>query len=267
MLRLILDEGIEPDEGGNCPRVLIACRKNTDCSAPSQGRILREGVGVIYGATNATISSAQPSARLRSRHRQRSSGNNPRARRDGQLPWHSNSPDRYGGPPHPRLSDQAARNRAHRKNLLSWAICFCTSSIATRPRPDRFPDRLVNSPSLLVLNKSDLPEHGDWEATRRIADFVSDQRRLRRTGRENYRAHYTKNLRAQSAVAINTRHRDCLRRAQTRSTNARAASAEGTSPEYFRYDLNAAISAIGEVIGEVDTGGRARFRLQPILHR
>jgi tRNA modification GTPase len=60
------------------------------------------------------------------------------------------------------------------------------------------------------------------------------------------------NLRPESAVAINTRHRDCLRRALESCDLARAAMGQGISPEYVAVDLNEALRAVGEVIGIVD---------------
>lgn len=59
------------------------------------------------------------------------------------------------------------------------------------------------------------------------------------------------NLGAESAVAINTRHRDCLRRALESCDRASRVLSEGASPEYLIVDLNEALRAIGEVIGSV----------------
>ena len=60
------------------------------------------------------------------------------------------------------------------------------------------------------------------------------------------------NLRPESAVAINTRHSDCLRRALESCDRARVAVAEGVSSEYVAVDLDQGLRAIGEVIGAVD---------------
>ena len=60
------------------------------------------------------------------------------------------------------------------------------------------------------------------------------------------------NLRPESAVAINTRHRDCLRRAVEACQRAHSASTRGISAEYLAVDLNEALRAVGEVIGAVD---------------
>jgi tRNA modification GTPase len=60
------------------------------------------------------------------------------------------------------------------------------------------------------------------------------------------------NLRAESAIAINTRHRDCLRRALESCDHARTALGEGLSGEYVAVDLDEALRSAGEVIGVVD---------------
>jgi tRNA modification GTPase len=53
-------------------------------------------------------------------------------------------------------------------------------------------------------------------------------------------------------VAINARHRDCLRRALESCNGARQALRQGTAPEYVAVDLKDALRALGEVIGAVD---------------
>ena len=56
-----------------------------------------------------------------------------------------------------------------------------------------------------------------------------------------------------SAAAINVRHQRCLVRARESLAAARAALAAGTSPEFVALDLRAALDAVGEVVGGVDT--------------
>jgi tRNA modification GTPase len=60
------------------------------------------------------------------------------------------------------------------------------------------------------------------------------------------------NLKPESTLAINTRHRDCLRRALEACARATTAQAEGLSSEYAAIHLNEALLAVGEVIGVVD---------------
>jgi tRNA modification GTPase len=60
------------------------------------------------------------------------------------------------------------------------------------------------------------------------------------------------NLKPESALAINARHRDCLRRALESCDRAATSQAHGLSPEYTAIHLNEALRAVGEVIGLVD---------------
>jgi tRNA modification GTPase len=60
------------------------------------------------------------------------------------------------------------------------------------------------------------------------------------------------NLKPESTVVINTRHRDCLRRALESCNRARMAMRDGLTTEYVAVDLNEALCAVGEVIGVVD---------------
>jgi tRNA modification GTPase len=59
-------------------------------------------------------------------------------------------------------------------------------------------------------------------------------------------------LRSESTVAVNARHRDCLRRALESCERARQALHQRMGPEYVAVDLKDALHALGEVIGAVD---------------
>ena len=56
----------------------------------------------------------------------------------------------------------------------------------------------------------------------------------------------------ESTVAINTRHRDCLRHALEACDRGRETMKSGLAAEYIAVDLNDALHAVGEVIGAVD---------------
>ena len=64
------------------------------------------------------------------------------------------------------------------------------------------------------------------------------------------------NVPAESAIAIRTRHRDCLRRALEACEQARHSFDQGIAPEYIAVDLRAGLDAVGEIIGTVRRVGR-----------
>ena len=113
------------------------------------------------------------------------------------------------------------------------------------PQPRDFAERKTAAHEILLLNKSDLPEHPDWAgvAALRISCLREDglagleDRILQEIG--------AKKISAESGVAINTRHRDCLRRALARCDAARAVLEQG---ELAANDLKAALGAVTEVI-------------------
>ena len=119
-------------------------------------------------------------------------------------------------------------------------------------RPPYFDQGTRNGGEIVVLNKSDLSEHGDWtnfEAIRiscatGVGVTELENELLTRIGRQN--------LLSESAVAINTRHRDCLRRALEACDRTATALHEGIALEYVAVDLNDALRALGEVIGAVN---------------
>jgi tRNA modification GTPase len=60
-------------------------------------------------------------------------------------------------------------------------------------------------------------------------------------------------LTGESAVTINLRHRDCLRRARESCVCAREALAQNVEPEYVALDLDEALRPLGEILGNVDS--------------
>jgi tRNA modification GTPase len=118
------------------------------------------------------------------------------------------------------------------------------------PRAFDFESRAsATAPRLLLLNKSDLPEHSDWAGidALRISCVTEDglagldDAILQRLG--------TNQLQAENSVAINLRHRDCLRRALEACEAAAETFRLNHSPEYAAGDLRAALAAVVEVIG------------------
>lgn len=120
---------------------------------------------------------------------------------------------------------------------------------ASEPKPPGFEADHGETKTLLLLNKSDLPEHPDWHDLKalRISCVTDngltgfDERILTTIGASH--------LEAESSVAINLRHRDCLRRAEEACERADATFGANHSLEYAALDLRVALEAVTEVIG------------------
>jgi tRNA modification GTPase len=120
------------------------------------------------------------------------------------------------------------------------------------PKPPDFETRSTNGAEIVLLNKSDLPEHKDWKNVNALRISCATGEGLPQL-EQKILGHIAKeNLRPESAVAINTRHRDCLRRALEACDRAVATMSNGLAPEYIAVDLKDALHALGEMLGTVD---------------
>ncbi|HEU0210278.1 MAG TPA: tRNA uridine-5-carboxymethylaminomethyl(34) synthesis GTPase MnmE [Candidatus Udaeobacter sp.] len=250
------EEGIEPDEGEMLFTRLDSVREEIAAllATADQGRVLREGVRVvIYGATNAGKSSLLN--RLLGYERVIVSDTHGTTRDTIE-----EAVNLEGVPI--RLLDTAglrdSENDLEREGIArtekSLQLADLRLHIADRnaPKPAHFNGRAREPNEILVLNKSDLPENNDWKdaPALRISCATGDgMLELQREILTRIRQH---NLRPESAIAINTRHCDCLRRALESLDRAQTALAEGLSGEYLAVDLDEALQSVGEVIGVVD---------------
>jgi tRNA modification GTPase len=119
------------------------------------------------------------------------------------------------------------------------------------PKPPGFDDQPRSDRiELVLLNKSDLAEHPDWKQHDALRICCLTENGLRGL-EEAILARISQNhLRPESALAINTRHRDCLRRALDSCELVRTTMEDGLAPEYMAVDLRAALRAVGEITGE-----------------
>ncbi len=221
------EEGIAPDAGEKLGARFASIRSKLEelLATANRGRILREGVRVvIYGPINAGKSSLL---------------------------------NRLLGYERAIVSDIPGTTRDTIEEVInlrkSLELADLLLHIVDRnaPKPPDFGQPASEQGELLLLNKSDLPEHPDWRdcTALRISCLTEDG--LRDLEEKILEGIAQRNLRAQSAVAINTRHRGCLRRALEACDRARTAFEEGISAEYFAVDLHSALDAVGEVIGAV----------------
>jgi tRNA modification GTPase len=108
---------------------------------------------------------------------------------------------------------------------------------------------------LLVLNKIDLGEHPAWRERPAVRISCTEERGLEALEsaiEERLLGPATGASRSWS-VAINTRHQECLRQALEFTKAAEAALGRGTPPEFVAEELRAALDAVGDIVGRVET--------------
>jgi tRNA modification GTPase len=120
---------------------------------------------------------------------------------------------------------------------------------ASAPRPNELVD---GDDIILVLNKTDLPQHDDWKSATGVriscttaVDFSELERAiLDQIGLGK--------LQPETGFAVNARHADCLRRAGDALDRAIANLRGDATPEIVAVDLREALRATEEVIGASD---------------
>ena len=259
------EEGISPDEGETLCVRLDSIREAIAAllATADQGRVLREGVRVvIYGATNAGKSSLLN--RLLGYDRVIVSDSHGTTRDTIEETVNLKGvPIRLLDTAGLRTSESEVESKGIMRTEKSLQLADLRLHIADRnaPKPPHFNGtdlpavasaEAAASNEIVVLNKSDLPEDKDWKSFPALRISCLTGEGLPELQSEILARIRQQNLRPESAVAINTRHRDCLRRALESCDRARAAMDEGLSQEYMAVDLDQALRALGEVIGIVD---------------
>src|SRR5262249_1586666 len=257
-------EGISRDEGESLCIRLDSIREAIAAllATADQGRVLREGVRVvIYGATNAGKSSLLN--RLLGCDRVIVSDTHGTTRDTIEETVNLEGvPIRLLDTAGLRTSESEVESKGIARTEKSLQLADLRLHIADRnaPKPAHFNG--TNLPAvasaeagasneIVVLNKSDLPEDEDWKSFPALRISCLTGEGLTELQTEILARIRQQNLRPESAVAINTRHRDCLRRALESSDRAAAAMGDGLSAEYIAVDLDQALRAVGEVIGIV----------------
>jgi tRNA modification GTPase len=125
---------------------------------------------------------------------------------------------------------------------------------ATLPAAESAVELPASDRILTVLNKADLGVHPDWPAGEGIRlscasgaglDLLRHAiREALDLGEADWGEH---------AVAINTRHRDCLRRADELLVAADVLLESGAAPELAALELRGALEALGEIAGKIDS--------------
>ncbi len=250
------EEGITPDADETLSARLNSIREEIAglLATADQGRILREGVRVvIYGATNAGKSSLLN--RLLGYDRVIVSDTHGTTRDTIEETVNLEGiPIRLVDTAGLRTSASELEREGIARTEKSLQLADLRLHIADRntPKPAHFEERNPDSNEIVVLNKGDLPENSDWKDIDALRVSCRTGEGLPELQKEILARVTKQNLKPQSTLAINARHRDCLRRALESCDRAAEAQADGLSQEYAAIDLDVALRAVGEVIGVVD---------------
>jgi tRNA modification GTPase len=250
------EEGIAPDEGETlCDRLdFIREEIAVLLATADQGRLLREGVRVvIYGPTNAGKSSLLN--RLLGYDRVIVSDTHGTTRDTIEETLNLQGvPIRLLDTAGLRLSENDLEREGIARTEKSLQLADLRLHIADRsmPKPAHFNGQADDLHEIVVLNKCDLPEDADWKNFGGLPISCLTGEGLPQLQKEILTRIRQQNLRPESSIAINARHRDCLRRALESCDLARTALGQGVSPEYVAIDLDTALRAVGEVIGVTD---------------
>jgi tRNA modification GTPase len=247
------EEDIAPAEGGQLQARLDSIRqKMSDLLATAeQGRILREGVrAVIYGPTNAGKSSLLN--RLLGYDRAIVS-ETPGTTRDTieEVISLRGIPIRLLDTAGLRDSQDALEREGIARTERSLATADLLLHVLDRnaPRPAGFDQNREDRIEIVLLNKSDLAEHPDWKDHDALRICCVEENGLRGLEEAIFARISQNHLRPENSLAINARHRDCLRRALDSCELAQATMKAGLAPEYMAVDLRAALRAVGEITG------------------
>src|SRR5213082_2197710 len=250
------EEGIAPDEGEKLRVRLDSVEEEIAAllATADQGRILREGVRVvIYGATNAGKSSLLNQLLGYERVIVSETHGTTRDTIEEMINLRG-VPIRLLDTAGLRTSTNALEQEGIARTEKSLQTADLRLHIACRnaPQPSHFEECAGNGSEIVLLNKSDLPEHLDWKNFDALRISCATGEGLAELENEILTRITKQNLRPESTVAINTRHRDCLRRALESCNRARGAMRDGLTAEYVSADLDEGLRAVGEVIGAVD---------------
>ncbi len=247
------EEGIQPDEGQSLRTRLEAVMEKIRAllATAGQGRVLREGVrAVIYGPTNAGKSSLLN--RLLGFDRA-IVDEKPGTTRDTieEVVNLRGIPIRFLDTAGIRESTDTVEREGIARATKSLAGADLVLHVVDRslPRPTESSDNGEDNRRILLLNKSDLPEHADWQgsdALRICCLSGNGMAALEETIVDRISRNH---LKPESGVAINARHQTCLRRALASCELARATLDQGLAPEYATVDLRAALATVDEITG------------------
>ncbi len=247
------EEGISPDEDAAIRIRLesLRCRIDELLATAQTGRVLREGVrAVIFGATNAGKSSLLNRLLGFDRAIVSDTHGTTRDTIEERIDLRGVAV---------RLFDtagiRAPENVIEKESIARTARSLEAADLrlhmidASAPRPPNF---ATGADELLILNKSDLPEHGDWSEMKALRTSCKTGAGMAELEEEMFRRTGGAKLQTESPSAINARHAEQLRRANEAIARAGEALDNGATPEMFAIDLREAQHAFDELLGAAD---------------
>ena len=246
------EEDIAPDEGEKLRGRFVQVREKIGAllATEQRGRIWREGLRVvIYGATNAGKSSLLN--RLLGYERAIVS-HIPGTTRDA-----IEETINLGGVPLRLLdtaglrdSDDELEQAGMARTEKSLAVADLALHIvdSNAPRPPNFRNHASTATEILLLNKSDLPMHADWRNSEGLRISCVAENGLAGLEEQILARIGAQHIASESALAINARHRDCLRRALEACDRTEAALEQQFSLEIVAVEARDALDAVTEVI-------------------
>lgn len=247
------DEDIAPDNAARLRARLGTARRQIDrlLATAEHGRIMREGVRVvIYGATNAGKSSLLNRLLGYERAIVSPIAGTTRDTIEEVINVHG-VPLRLLDTAGLRASNDELERAgiARTKQSLEAADLVLHVVDASDARPTEFDQLQNDTREILLLNKCDLPSHPDWRDAVGLRISCTIENGVAGLEDAILDALGEGHVAAESAVAINVRHCDALRRAREAVERADATLAQNYSAEYAAVDLRAALDPLADVIG------------------
>lgn len=151
-------------------------------------------------------------------------------------------------------SDDALEQRGMERTMRAWQEADLTLVVADASLPPaELPREMGEMPHLLLLNKSDLPEHLAWQGREGIRISCATGQGLAELEQAIVSMFLARGGQADTLAAINTRHRYALQQALDALSAAESGLSGGNEPELVAIDLRAALDALGSITGRVDT--------------
>jgi tRNA modification GTPase len=250
------DEEIDPDTGAALRERIRGLEQRLDrlLATADQGRVLRHGLRtVIYGVPNVGKSSL---LNLLLGYDRAIVTEIPGTTRDTieEVINVRGIPVRLIDTAGARESSDLVETEGIRRTHYEFEKADLVLHVVDSSRP-RLEQRLIErGRGILILNKTDLGVHSDWLKIDGIRFSCTERIGLEELNQAIWE--YVMGGAVELAdvrVAINARHQAALQNARRLLEIGRNSLEEGKSPEFISIELRAALDAVGEVIGKLDT--------------